>query len=199
MTRFQHGLARILLAAIFALHANAASAQSQALPSEETAGVPFEQTEAVPSEQTAAVPSERIAAVSSEQTAAVPCEQNEVYPDAQVRLRPISANQNGQLQLGSGADTAPAANLPVKYWGNSFSLKFHRPSCPFAQAMSANHVIFFNFRKEAVEAGQVPCRYCLPPTWNSVKAVLLNPAHQPSSPASQAPGREAQPQNVMPP
>lgn len=67
----------------------------------------------------------------------------------------------------------PATNLPIKYWGNSFSLKFHRPSCPFAKAMSADHVMFFNFRREAVDSGQVPCRYCLPPNWTTVRATIM--------------------------
>ena len=70
----------------------------------------------------------------------------------------------------------PRPEYPIKYWGNSFSLKFHRPSCPFAKAMSAHHVMFFNFRRQAVEAGQVPCRYCLPPNWTTVRAALWHPA-----------------------
>ena len=75
-----------------------------------------------------------------------------------------------------------ANSLPVKYLGNSFSGKFHRPSCPFARAMDARHVMFFNFRREAVENGQSPCRYCLPANWTTVKAVLLNPNSAPPQP-----------------
>ena len=74
------------------------------------------------------------------------------------------------------------ANLPVKYWGNSFSLKFHRPSCKFARAMNAQHVIFFNFRREAVAAGQVPCRYCLPPIWTTTSIKILPQTKMQSSP-----------------
>lgn len=74
----------------------------------------------------------------------------------------------------------PAGELPIKYWGNSFSLKFHRPSCPFAKAMSAHHVMFFNFRKQAVESGQVPCRYCLPPSWTVVRASIWHPVELPA-------------------
>jgi hypothetical protein len=69
--------------------------------------------------------------------------------------------------------SADAQELPVKYWGNSDSAKFHRPSCPFARAMNARHVVFFHFRHEAIEAGQQPCRYCLPPFVKSVQCVLL--------------------------
>lgn len=63
--------------------------------------------------------------------------------------------------------------LPYKYVGNSFSLKFHRPSCPFAKAMSLHHVQLHHFRKQAVQAGQKPCKYCLPPNWKEVHASLL--------------------------
>lgn len=62
-----------------------------------------------------------------------------------------------------------------KYVGNSFSFKFHRPSCRFANAMWKKHRLFFQFRKQAIDAGQKPCRYCLPPEWKSVDAKLLNP------------------------
>lgn len=61
-----------------------------------------------------------------------------------------------------------------KYHGNSFSLKFHKPSCPFAKAMNPNHLRIFPFRFQAIEAGLVPCRYCLPPFTKSVKAIIIN-------------------------
>jgi hypothetical protein len=63
--------------------------------------------------------------------------------------------------------------LPIKYWGNSFSAKFHRPSCPFARAMNPAHVIFFHFRKDAIAQGQQPCRYCLPPYVRHVECQIL--------------------------
>lgn len=63
--------------------------------------------------------------------------------------------------------------LPYKYIGNSFSGKFHRPSCKFAKVMSVKHVCLFHFRRQAIDDGQIPCRYCLPPTWKTIKARLL--------------------------
>ncbi len=62
-----------------------------------------------------------------------------------------------------------------KYTGNLFSLKFHRPSCKFARAMWREHVIRFQYRKQAVDAGQKPCRYCLPPDWKSVDSKIVSP------------------------
>lgn len=61
----------------------------------------------------------------------------------------------------------PADELPYKYVGHNESHKFHRPSCPFARVMSVKHLELFHFRKEAVQAGYMPCRYCLPPWWKS--------------------------------
>lgn len=65
-------------------------------------------------------------------------------------------------------------NLPYKYLGNRQSLKFHRPRCPFAQIMSRSKRHNFHFRRQAIEAGYHPCRYCLPPYWTSVSVKLLN-------------------------
>lgn len=62
-----------------------------------------------------------------------------------------------------------------KYTGNLFSLKFHRPSCKFARVMWREHVVRFQYRKQAVDAGQKPCRYCLPPDWKSVDAKIVSP------------------------
>jgi len=120
---------------------------------------------------------------------------------------PESANP-ASIPSSTGAPNigtaAASGNLPIKYWGNSFSLKFHRPSCPFAKAMSAHHVMFFNFRKQAIDSGQVPCRYCLPPNWTTVRATILDPADlskiHPSRPESnvesaKAPAIPTQPRN----
>ncbi len=67
------------------------------------------------------------------------------------------------------------AQLIYKYRGNSFSNKFHRPWCPFSQAMNIDHVILFHFRCEAVAQGFAPCQYCLPHAWKSVQCRLLKP------------------------
>lgn len=76
------------------------------------------------------------------------------------------------LSSSSVMDKPDRSALPYKYVGNLFSSKFHRPSCPFAKCMSAHNAVLFHFRKEAVDAGQKPCRYCLPKTWKTVKAAL---------------------------
>jgi hypothetical protein len=79
------------------------------------------------------------------------------------------------LNAVAAVESSPEIKLetPVKYWGNSSSAKFHKPSCPFAKAMNSRHVVFFHFRREAIEAGQEPCRYCLPPFVKRVRCVLL--------------------------
>jgi len=70
---------------------------------------------------------------------------------------------------------AQGANLPVKYVGNSVSLKFHKPSCPFARVMSYSKRVQFHFRRQAVACGHKPCRYCLPQTWTVCRAKILTP------------------------
>ncbi|CAN5577725.1 hypothetical protein BH10CYA1_BH10CYA1_22240 [soil metagenome] len=95
--------------------------------------------------------------------------------DSEVQEKPKAIEIVPVLPPSISPDPA-SATLPIKYWGNSFSLKFHRPSCPFAKAMSAHHVMFFNFRRQAVDSGQVPCRYCLPPNWTTVRASIWHPA-----------------------
>src|SRR5688572_9570674 len=68
---------------------------------------------------------------------------------------------------------ADARELPYKYVGHNVSLKFHRPSCPFARLMNVRHLELFHFRKEAIEAKYSPCRYCLPPWWKSCSVRIL--------------------------
>ena len=63
--------------------------------------------------------------------------------------------------------------IPYKYYGNIFSHKFHRPSCPFGMCISKRHLVLFHFRKDAIEAHFAPCKYCLPAVWWTVHGVIL--------------------------
>jgi hypothetical protein len=87
-----------------------------------------------------------------------------------------------QADQRSPTDTS---GLPYKYVGNSFSLKFHRPSCRYAKAMNVHHVQLFHYRREAIEAGEKPCNYCLPQSWGSVQAFLK--PHIPDEPTPYIP------------
>lgn len=91
-----------------------------------------------------------------------------------------SAGESGKVTKS----VEPADELtPYKYVGNNFSLKFHKPSCPFAKAMWTGHTELFHFRKDAIAAKYAPCRYCLPPSWTNVNATILAPKTQTSQPA----------------
>ena len=91
-----------------------------------------------------------------------------------------SAGESGKVSKS----VEPADELtPYKYVGNNFSLKFHKPSCPFAKAMWTGHTELFHFRKDAIAAKYAPCRYCLPPAWTNVNATILAPKTQTSQPA----------------
>jgi hypothetical protein len=86
--------------------------------------------------------------------------------------------------LHQGAEPAGESLAPTfKYVGNSFSSKFHRPSCPFAKCISAWHLELFAQRHDATDQGYKPCRYCLPQSWTSVHAVLLNGGNKRAAPA----------------
>ncbi len=81
-------------------------------------------------------------------------------------------SQSNRLYPASSLEQAPE-QLPYKYYANSFSHKFHRPSCPFGMCISKRHLVLFHFRKDAIEAHYAPCKYCLPPVWWSVHGVIL--------------------------
>lgn len=48
------------------------------------------------------------------------------------------------------------------YWASSQSNKFHYPSCRWAQKIHKDNLIIFKDRKEAVDAGYIPCKVCKP-------------------------------------
>jgi hypothetical protein len=77
----------------------------------------------------------------------------------------IYSNAQANVQLTN--------ELPYKYVGNSFSHKFHRPSCQFAIAMNLKKAVLYHFRFQAINDNCVPCRYCLPPITSSVKGSVL--------------------------
>jgi hypothetical protein len=84
---------------------------------------------------------------------------------------------------GHGLRGAPElGSVPFKYVGNSFSCIFHRPSCPFAQCISANHLRFFARRFHATDRGYRPCGYCLPKSWTTVHVVLMSNQSQRAPP-----------------
>lgn len=91
-----------------------------------------------------------------------------------------ASNDNSKSIKDGSAQAEPVASA-TKYIGNSFSLKFHRPACPFAKVMRKSRRVYFAYRNAAIDAGQRPCRYCLPPWWLKVEAKLLNPSLQTDS------------------
>jgi hypothetical protein len=72
-----------------------------------------------------------------------------------------------------GEEKSSGAADQCQFWGNSYSLKFHLKSCPFALAMNPRHVQFLKNAKEALKLGEKPCRYCLPPYTLEVSCKIL--------------------------
>lgn len=112
-----------------------------------------------------------------------PTSQRSIAPEQSTSARG-QPSLEGELEPGSNAfssstqsQTDPNSrsnDRPQKYVGNSYSLKFHKPSCPFARVMRKSRRVAFPYRKTAIDAGQRPCKYCLPPWWLKVEAKILN-------------------------
>lgn len=49
-----------------------------------------------------------------------------------------------------------------QYWGSINSDKFHYPSCHWAKKIYKENLIVFKSRKEALDAGYIPCKVCKP-------------------------------------
>ena len=86
------------------------------------------------------------------------------------------------LALAHDESSATPVCAAYKYVGNNVSLKFHRPSCPFARSMRLTRIELFHYRAQAIAAGMKPCRYCLPPYWLKVNGVLLKGEQEPLDP-----------------
>lgn len=109
-----------------------------------------------------------------------------------------AGNETDRRQTDSSEQSAlilpENSQPPVKYIGNAESHKFHRPSCPFARIMAPNKRMPFFYRCQAIASGHLPCRYCLPPIWTTVRGSVLSPlngslrpAAQPNTPAPNVP------------
>jgi hypothetical protein len=100
------------------------------------------------------------------------------------------------------ADQAPAPvdppagyELPYKYIGNSFSRKFHRPSCPFAKVMWSKRMELFQMRKQAIDGGYSPCHYCLPQVWTRVQGTIKSLPQKDQGGADATANPEANPES----
>jgi hypothetical protein len=87
----------------------------------------------------------------------------------------VSASCKESQSENKTVEQSDLHELPYKYFGNSYSQKFHRPSCPYGRVISTAHLMPFHFRREAVAAGFAPCHYCLPQEWGSVRCFILPP------------------------
>lgn len=62
-----------------------------------------------------------------------------------------------------GVATASAgSDEPTVCYGSSKSNKYHLPSCPWAQKISADNRVVFKTKDEAAAKGYAPCKICKP-------------------------------------
>ncbi len=71
-------------------------------------------------------------------------------------------NQRKAIQGKIGIWRRTPQVLERQYHGNTQSLRFHRPSCPFSKSMHPRHLILFKKRYDAFWQGYSPCRRCKP-------------------------------------
>jgi hypothetical protein len=104
-----------------------------------------------------------------EQASAATDDQTAVVEDTK------SPDPSGSQQ--SPKDFDPAVDpSQVKYIGNKDTRKFHTVYCWYGEIMWHRRRRIFAHRADAIDAGYLPCRYCLPKYWTSVRAQLLAPA-----------------------
>jgi micrococcal nuclease len=70
--------------------------------------------------------------------------------------------QREAIDDGRGIWSIPAVRPEPYYVGNSQSLCFHRPSCPYGKKTSNSNRIIFKSRSDACKEGFCRCKRCMP-------------------------------------
>ena len=84
-----------------------------------------------------------------------------------------AASADGSECQISETESSGSNNINEEYIGNIDSMKFHLPSCEFAQIMAKRRRVFFQSREKAKLLGLSPCNWCMPSWTLSVEARLL--------------------------
>jgi ribosomal protein L32 len=74
-------------------------------------------------------------------------------PSSQVQSRMLYPTQSQQVPLQDRTTSVVSS-----YIGNSRTMKFHHPHCPWVQRISPQNRVYFKTSKEAISQGYVPCR-----------------------------------------
>jgi micrococcal nuclease len=74
----------------------------------------------------------------------------------------LVAAQRKAIDRGLGLWALRPARPEAYYLGNTGSLRFHRPTCPYAKKMRSDRRVIFRSVPEAAWAGYCRCKKCLP-------------------------------------
>ncbi len=75
----------------------------------------------------------------------------------------VAALEGSRQPASSQAASSPASpSGKAAYVGNANSLKFHRPTCEWAQRISPAGRVELSSREEAIKQGYAPCKVCKP-------------------------------------
>jgi len=76
--------------------------------------------------------------------------------------RKLLAAQREAIDAKRGIWSIPAIRPEPYYVGNSQSLRFHRPSCPYGKKTRKSNRVIFKSRSDACREGFCRCKKCLP-------------------------------------
>jgi hypothetical protein len=82
-------------------------------------------------------------------------------PDALAGAEP-SAAQNDTAPKKLSEEPRAKSVAEYKYVASKNSQVFHRPDCRSAKRISAENLVFYKTREEAIKAGKRPCKVCSP-------------------------------------
>ena len=74
----------------------------------------------------------------------------------------LLAAQRAAIDAERGIWSIPPVRPEPYYVGNSKSLRFHRPSCPYGKKMRRSNRVIFRTIFDAYRAGYCRCKKCLP-------------------------------------
>lgn len=76
-------------------------------------------------------------------------------------------------KAASETDLQDEEGRKIRYIGNRQTYKLHRLTCPYRLVMRAELEKKFVCRAAAIQESFIPCRYCLPPVWKSVRGRVM--------------------------
>ena len=75
-------------------------------------------------------------------------------------IKETASNDDSQEDTSDSQDDASSSH--TEYWASDKAVKFHKPSCEWAQKISESNKIIYDSREDAIADGRQPCGECNP-------------------------------------